>query len=76
MKRAGLNASLSAMTTNDEEAELAQFKELLRDVPLHMLMDLRCLEHGPHTVVTMELSDSVRGPVPGTGSGGDARHSG
>jgi uncharacterized protein (TIGR00369 family) len=58
------------MTTNDEAAELAQFNELIRRNPLHALMDLKCLELGPRTVVTMALSDSVRGRVPGSVHGG------
>jgi uncharacterized protein (TIGR00369 family) len=58
------------MTANDEAAELAQFNELVRSTPLHAHMDLKCLEHGPHTVVTMELSDSVRGSAPGSVHGG------
>jgi uncharacterized protein (TIGR00369 family) len=58
------------MTTNDEAAGLAQINEILRSTPLHVHMDLKCLEHGPHTVVTMELSDSVRGPAPGSVHGG------
>jgi uncharacterized protein (TIGR00369 family) len=58
------------MTANDEAAELAEFNELVRGTPLHVHMDLKCLEHGPHTVVTMELSDSVRGPAPGSVHGG------
>jgi uncharacterized protein (TIGR00369 family) len=33
-------------------------------------MDLKCLEHGPHTVVTMELSDAVRASAPGSVHGG------
>jgi uncharacterized protein (TIGR00369 family) len=33
-------------------------------------MDLKCLELGPRTVVTMALSDSVRGFAPGSVHGG------
>jgi uncharacterized protein (TIGR00369 family) len=58
------------MTSNDEADELAQFNELVRRTPLHAHMDLKCLEHGPHTVVTMALSDSVRGSAPGSVHGG------
>jgi uncharacterized protein (TIGR00369 family) len=58
------------MTASDEAVELAQFNELVRRTPLHAHMDLKCLEHGPHTVVTMELSDSVRGSAPGSVHGG------
>src|SRR5262249_15357389 len=58
------------MTTNDEAAELAQFNELIRRNPLHALMDLKCLELGPRTVVTMALSDSMRGFAPGSVHGG------
>jgi uncharacterized protein (TIGR00369 family) len=58
------------MNTNDEAAELAQFNELVRHTPLHAHMDLKCVEHGPRTVVTMDLSDSVRGPAPGSVHGG------
>ena len=58
------------MTTNDEDAELAQFNDSQRRTPVHAHMGLKCLEHGTRTVVTMELSDSVRGPVPGSVHGG------
>jgi uncharacterized protein (TIGR00369 family) len=61
---------MSGMPTNDEDAELAQFNELVRGTPLHELMNLKCVEHGPRTVVTMELSDSVRGSAPGSVHGG------
>jgi hypothetical protein len=49
------------MTASDEDAQLAQFNEFMRRPPLHAHMDVKCLEHGPHTVATMELSDAVRG---------------
>jgi acyl-coenzyme A thioesterase PaaI-like protein len=58
------------MTDNDEAAVLAQFNELVRQTPLHAHMDPKCLEHGPHTVVTMEVSDSVRGSARGSAHGG------
>jgi uncharacterized protein (TIGR00369 family) len=52
------------------EAELAHFNELVRSTPLHAEMGLNCLEYGPHTVVTMELGDAVRGAAPGSIHGG------
>ena len=58
------------MTTNDEAAELAQDLEALDSNPVHALMGLKYVEAGPHTVMTMELSDSVRGPVAGSVHGG------
>jgi uncharacterized protein (TIGR00369 family) len=58
------------MTTTDEAAELAEFNELMRSTPLHAHMDLQCLQHGPHTVMTMDLGDSVRGFAPGSVHGG------
>ena len=38
--------------------------------PLHAHMGLRILEHGPHTIVTMELSEAVRGQAEGSVHGG------
>jgi uncharacterized protein (TIGR00369 family) len=58
------------MATNDETAELAWRNEALSSHPLHGRMGLKCLEVGPHTVLTMELSDSVRGAVAGSVHGG------
>src|ERR671911_3285 len=58
------------MTTNDETAELAWHNEALSSHPLHGHMGLKCLEYGPHTVMTMELSDAVRGSVVGSVHGG------
>jgi|SRR5262245_37521611 len=58
------------MTASDEDAELAQTNELMRSHPVHGRMGLKCLEQGPHTVVTMDLSDSVQGSAPGSVHGG------
>jgi uncharacterized protein (TIGR00369 family) len=58
------------MTPNDETAELAWLNEALSSHPLHGRMELKCLECGPHTVITMELSDAVRGAVAGSVHGG------
>jgi uncharacterized protein (TIGR00369 family) len=44
--------------------------ELLRRVPLHDMMGLTIVDGGPPMVMTMELTDAVRGPVEGTVHGG------
>ena len=58
------------MPTTDEYAELARINEAFSSHPLHGRMGLKCFEYGPHTVMTMELGDSVRGVVPGSVHGG------
>lgn len=44
--------------------------ELIRRIPLHKMMGLTVVEGGPHTVVTMELTDDIRGAAPGSVHGG------
>ena len=44
--------------------------ELLRRIPLHDMMGLTIVDGGPPMVMTMELTDAVRGPVEGTVHGG------
>ena len=44
--------------------------ESIRRIPLHALMGLTVVEGGPHTVVTMELTDAVRGAADGSVHGG------
>jgi uncharacterized protein (TIGR00369 family) len=49
------------------EGDWEGFTEAIRRVPLHALMGLTVLEGGrERTVVTMDLSDGVRGPTEGT----------
>jgi uncharacterized protein (TIGR00369 family) len=44
--------------------------QLLRRIPLHDMMGLTIVDGGPPMVMTMELTDAVRGPVEGTVHGG------
>lgn len=44
--------------------------ELLRRIPLHEMMQLTIVDGGPPLVMTMELTDAVRGPTEGTVHGG------
>jgi uncharacterized protein (TIGR00369 family) len=54
-----------------EDAEtMAAFTAAFRTVPLHDRMGITVVQRGPETVMTMELSDDVRGGVPGTIHGG------
>ena len=39
-------------------------------VPLHKRMGLQIVQRLPHAIVTMPMSEDVRGPVPGTLHGG------
>lgn len=58
-------------TVPDDPETLAAFTRLFREaVPLHDRMGLSVHKLGPETVMTMELSDDVRGGVPGTVHGG------
>jgi len=44
--------------------------EVLRSIPLHALMGLSTVQRGPHTIMTMEMSDRIRGTVEGSIHGG------
>jgi uncharacterized protein (TIGR00369 family) len=44
--------------------------EILRSVPVHALMGLGTVQRGPHTVMTMEMTDRVRGMAEGSVHGG------
>jgi uncharacterized protein (TIGR00369 family) len=44
--------------------------ELLQRIPLHAMMGLTIVDGGPPMVMTMELTDAVRGPIEGTVHGG------
>lgn len=54
----------------NEGRSVAQHEEDMRAIPLHARMGLRLLDHGPHTLMTMELTDDVRGLAPGSVHGG------
>jgi uncharacterized protein (TIGR00369 family) len=43
---------------------------MFHENPLHAHMGMRIREHGPHTIITMELTDAVRGSAEGTVHGG------
>jgi uncharacterized protein (TIGR00369 family) len=60
------------MTTHDDSASIDEVNEAYLKVPLHRQMGLKIHERGPHTIVTMELSDAVSGAVaiPGSVHGG------
>ena len=53
---------------NDDFIEAAN--EHFRSLPFHDWLGLRLIEHGPTTVVALDLTDEVRGAVPGTIHGG------
>jgi uncharacterized protein (TIGR00369 family) len=53
----------------DEEA-LAESDRIFNEVPLHTQMGLEVVQRVPHAVVRMQLSEDVRGPLPGTLHGG------
>jgi uncharacterized protein (TIGR00369 family) len=59
-------ASAEAAVAGDWQA----LTESIRRIPLHTLMGLTVVEGGPHTVVTMELTDDVRGAADGSVHGG------
>ena len=54
----------------DNADALAQHNRDSLRVPLHAQMGLRVLAHGPHTIVTMELTEAVRGFAEGSIHGG------
>ena len=54
----------------EEDAALAASNKLFYDLPLHSHMGLEIVQRAPHAVVTMQLSEDVRGPMPGTLHGG------
>jgi uncharacterized protein (TIGR00369 family) len=53
-----------------EDAALELSNQQFYDVPLHKRMGLRINQRLPHAIVTMPLSEDVRGPVSGTLHGG------
>ena len=59
-------ASTEAARAGDWET----LTERIRQVPLHAMMGLTVVEGGARTVVTMELSDAVRGAAEGSVHGG------
>ena len=61
-----IRASTEAAAAGDWQA----VTEGIRRTPLHALMGLTVVEGGPRTVVTMELSDAVRGKIAGSVHGG------
>jgi uncharacterized protein (TIGR00369 family) len=61
---------MRGMGQRDDAAELEwENQESLKN-PLHAQMGLRILEHGRHTIVTMELTEAVRGATEGSVHGG------
>lgn len=44
--------------------------QYFRTLPFHAWLGLQLVEHGPTTIVSMDLTDDVRGAVPGTIHGG------
>ena len=54
----------------DDPDTLATFTQGFRSIPLHDRMGIQILQRGPETIMTMELSDDVRGGMPGTVHGG------
>lgn len=54
----------------EDPATLAAFTQAFRSVPMHDQLGIAIVQRGPETVMTMELSDSVRGGMPGTIHGG------
>lgn len=44
--------------------------EILRSVPVHALMGLGTVQRGSHTIMTMEMTDRVRGMAEGSVHGG------
>lgn len=67
-------ASEPDMTRASTEAAVAgdwrTLTELIRRIPLHALMGLTVVDGGARTVVTMELTDEVRGAAAGSVHGG------
>jgi uncharacterized protein (TIGR00369 family) len=59
-------ASTAAAVAGDWPA----LTELVRRIPLHAMMGLTVVEGGPRAVVTMELTDEVRGAADGSVHGG------
>ena len=56
--------------TADVMKTLASRNQDNLQTPLHRRMGLKLLEYGPRTVMTMEMSEEVRGSGPGTIHGG------
>jgi uncharacterized protein (TIGR00369 family) len=61
---------MRGMGQSDDAAELEWLNKENQKTPLHAHMGLRILEHGPHTIVTMELTEAVRGHAEGSVHGG------
>jgi uncharacterized protein (TIGR00369 family) len=59
-------ASTEAAVAGDWETLTA----LIRRIPLHDMMGLTIVQGGPHAVVTMELTEQVRGAAEGSVHGG------
>ena len=62
--------SIRVTTEAALRGDCAALTEAVRRTPLHVLMGLRVVDAGPPIVMTMELSDDVRGPVAGSVHGG------
>ena len=59
-----------ASTEAAQAGDWAALTELLQRIPLHEMMGLTIVDGGPPMVMTMELTDAVRGPIEGTVHGG------
>ena len=44
--------------------------QILRSIPVHALMGLSTVQRGPHTIMTMEMTERVRGTGEGSIHGG------
>ena len=64
---------MRGMAQSDDITELEWLNEN-DNTPLHAHMGLRILVYGPHTIVTMELSEAVRGQAEGSVHGGMLPH--
>lgn len=68
--RHGHGAAQGHTEMNADDEALAESNRQFYATPLHSRMGLEIVQRVPHAVVKMELSEDVRGPVPGTIHGG------
>jgi uncharacterized protein (TIGR00369 family) len=61
---------LGRVTMATDAEWLAEHNELVHAIPVQALMGVVILQQGPNAVLTMELSDAVRGSSEGTVHGG------
>ena len=53
-----------------DEGVVEALNKHFRSLPFHDWLGMRVVEHGPTTIIAMDLTDEVRGAVPGTIHGG------